>query len=219
MTSLDAYVDQVCSRLRVNPAEADDIREELNGHLKELAEELSAGGMDQREAAACALSAFGEAARIHDCLDRVHDGDPWWLVRLKGSGLGMLIGALLTAVVPVGGHLEFIAHLFPLPSSVDASRALILLNALAAGGLIGLLAAGGRALLAGWTLGCLVWLGEYVVHWVISVGGGSAVADGGLGLMNSVLLAPLLGGAFGAAVGLGTAAALSAVSRIRPQIQ
>ena len=29
MVSIDAYLDRVCGKLRVNPAEAEDIREEL----------------------------------------------------------------------------------------------------------------------------------------------------------------------------------------------
>jgi hypothetical protein len=217
VTSTDSYLDGVCGRLEVNPAAADDIREELGSHLEELAQAYAAEGNDPREAAALAIAHFGDAGKLHDCLDRVHQGDAWWLLRLKGLGLGMLLGALLGAAIPVGGHLEVFARLLPLSDALGTPQGLILLNAILAGGLIGLLAAGGRGLLVGWSAGSLLWLGEYVVYWITGVASGAA--DPAANMLNSVLLAPLLGGTFGAAVGASSSVILSATSRIRPQIQ
>ena len=217
MTSLDTYLDRACVRLQANPAEAEDIREELCSHLQELIQTHVAQGMDSREAMAAALTDFGDAGRLRDCLDRVHHGDPWWILRIKGLALGMMIGCLLGLLTPVGGHLEFLVRVFPLPADIDASRAHIAVNAMLAGGVIGLLSAGGRGLLTGWCTGSLLWLAEYVVHWIASTASGGAGV--GPNILNSVLLAPLLGGVFGAAVGAGSAAILSYTSRIRPQIQ
>ncbi len=215
-TSLEAYLDHVCARLRVNPAEAEEIREELGCHLEDLIEMHAARGMGGAEATAAAISEFGDPGKLHYCLDRVYRGDGWWVLRLKGLGLGLVIGGVLGVVVPVGGHLEFAASAFPLLGQIDPLRAHVVINAMLAGGVIGLLSAGGRGLLAGWCVGSLLWLTEYVVHWVTSVAAGPA--GGGLGLMSSVLLAPLLGGAFGAAVGAGSAAMLSLAGRLRPEI-
>lgn len=217
MTSLDAYLDSVCRHLRVNPAEAEDIREELSCHLEDLIYMHAAEGMDRRDAMAAALSEFGAASKLHDYLDRVHQGDAWWLLRLKGLGLGILIGALLGVLIPVGGHLEFLARAFPLPADIDPSRAHLVINAMLGGGVIGLLSVGGRGLLTGWCVGSLLWLAEYVVHWIAGVAG--SAAEPGPSMLNSVVLAPLLGGMFGAAVATGSAAILSVTSRIRPQIQ
>ncbi|UCC67633.1 MAG: hypothetical protein JSV79_11010 [Armatimonadota bacterium] len=216
MTSIESYLDASCVRLAVNPAEAEDVREELRAHLHELVEEHVAEGMDRQAAAERALARFGDARALHDCLNRVHRGDVWWALRLKGLALGLLIGALFGVLAPIGGHLEFAARAFPLPADVDPSRAHIAINAMLAGGVIGLLSAGGRGLLAGWCVGSLLWLTEYVVHWIIGVASGAA--DAGPSVLSSVLLAPLLGGMFGAAVGAGTAAILSAAARVRPQI-
>lgn len=217
MTSLDAYLDSACARLRVNPAEAEDIREELRSHLEELIESHATAGMERGKAVTAALGDFGEASRVRDCLDRVHQGDVWWVLRLKGLGLGLLIGAVLGVVVPVGGHLDFAVRALPLPADADLSRAYVIINAVLAGGLIGLLSAGQRGLLTGWCVGSLLWLAEYVVHWI--AGAATASTDSGANMLNSVLLAPLIGGVFGAAVGAGSSAILSATSRIRPQIQ
>jgi hypothetical protein len=217
VTSLDTYLDRACARLQVNPAETEDIREELRCHLEDLMRIHSAEGMDSRHAMAATLRDFGDASNLHDCLDSVHHGDPWWVLRVKGLGLGLLLGALLGLLIPVGGHLEYAVRAFPLPAGIDASRAQIAVNAMLAGGVIGLLSAAGRGLLTGWCVGSLLWLAEYVVHWIAAVAGGSVGA--GSNVLNSVLLAPLLGGVFGAAVGAGSAAVLSYTSRIRPQIQ
>jgi hypothetical protein len=207
----------VCDELRVNPAEAEDIREELELHLEELIATYAAAGASRAEATERALRQFGDAARLQGCLDCVHRGDAWWVLRLKGLGIGLLLGALLGVLLPIGGHLEALLPMLPLPAHLDPSRAHFAFNGMLVGGLVGLLAAGGRAILAGWCAGSLVWLAEYVVHWVASVAGGAP--EPAVNLLNSVLLAPLLGGAFGAAVGAAVAAILSAARNIRPQIQ
>lgn len=218
-SSVDAYLDRACARLRVNPAEADAIREELRSHLDELVGAYSAGGIDRREATDLALSWFGDPRKLRDCLDIVHQGEAWLARRLTGLALGAAIGALLALVLPIGGHLEFVGRLFAIPSGLDLSRVQVLVNAMIAGGAIGLMSAGGQGLLVGWSVGSLVWLAEYVFYWVATSVAGSASADGGLGVFNSVLLAPLLGGLFGAAVGIATTIAMSATSRARPQIR
>lgn len=217
-TNVDAYLSRVCARLRVNPAEADELREELRNHLEELIQAYCAGGIDRREATDLALAWFGDPRRLRDCLDLVHQGDAWWVSRLKGLALGMLVGGLLALAAPIGGHLEFIARLFAIPAGMDATRVSMLINALVVGGAIGLLSSGGRGILVGWSLGSLVWLAEYVVYWMVNIAREPRGGDASLDLLNSVLLAPLLGGVFGALVGLSTAAALSGLSRSRPEI-
>jgi hypothetical protein len=201
----------------VNPAEAEDIREELQAHVADLTASYASQGLSRSTATERALIQFGDAARLHTCLDCVHQGDPWWLLRLKGLVVGLLLGGLLGALLPIGGHLETLVPALPLPIHVDPSHAHILLNGMLVGGLVGLLAAGGRGILAGWCVGSLLWLAEYVLHWASSVAAGAP--DPSVNLLNSALFAPLLGGSFGAAVGAAVTAILSAARSIRPQIQ
>jgi hypothetical protein len=201
----------------VNPAEAEDIREELRTHLDEAIRGRVEGGFSESAAVDFALASVGDPARLHACLDRVHGGDPWWMRRLKGFVLGMVMGGFLALLIPVGGHLEFAARLVSLPSAVDPSRLPMLLNGLLAGGAIGLLAAGGSGVLVGWSTGAVLWLAEYAAYWMAQAAGGDASSAGDM--LQRVLLAPLLGGVFGAAVGAVSSAALAAASRVRPRVQ
>jgi hypothetical protein len=219
VVNIDGYLDKVCARLRVNPAEAEDLREELRGHIEELIESYSAGGADRAEARELALAWFGEAHKLHDCLDLVHQGDAWWVYRLKGMLLGALFGALLALLIPFGGHIEFLTRLFPMLSHLGNARLDVVINALLVGGLIGLVASGDRSLFVGWLVGSLVWLIEYAAYWIIGVASNTAPPEESLTMLNSVLLSPLLGGLFGAAVGISTAAMLSRLSKARPEIR
>jgi hypothetical protein len=92
------------------------------------------------------------------------------------------------------------------------------LNGILAGGLIGLLS-GARGLFVGWVAGSLIWTAEYVAYFVISTTTNAIPPDGGIHLFNSVLLSPVLGGLFGAVVGAGCSAILSAAARLRPEIR
>lgn len=214
--AIDAFLDRACARLRVNPAQADDIRAELRTHMEDAIALHVARGVDPRQAMELAVEALGDVLKLHDALDLVHQGDPWWVMRLKGLGVGMAIGGLLAALLPIGGHLELATRGLGL-NAVDGAQAQTLFNALLVGGLIGLFAAAGRGLLIGWTVGSLVWLAEYLVYWTACVGGAIAAPTGDM--LNSILLAPLLGGVFGATVGAGSAGMLSLASRLRPEIQ
>jgi hypothetical protein len=216
-SSIPAYLDSVCRHLRAGPAEAEDIREELQAHLEELARFYASQGTAPAEALDRALAQFGEAAKIGDTLDLVHEGDAWWLRRLKGLLLGMALGALLSALLPVGGHLDFALSRFSLPGGFALPRAEMVLNAALAGGLIGVCSARGKGLLIGWSLGAVLWLAEFVASWLWRAGGGAA--ESANSMLNAALLAPLLGGAFGAAVGFVSSTALAAASRIRPSMQ
>ncbi len=216
-SSVSAYLDAVCQRLRAGPAEAEDIREELQAHLEELTRLYASQGATPTEALDRALAQFGEAVRIGDTLDLVHEGDAWWLWRVKGLVLGMALGALFSAVVPVGGHLDFALSRLALPGAFELPRAQMVLNAALVGGLIGACSARGKGLLIGWSLGAVLWLAEFVASWLWRAGGGTA--GSATSMLNSALLAPLLGGTFGAAVGFVSSAILAAASRIRPSIQ
>jgi hypothetical protein len=216
---IEAYLDSCCARLPINPAEAEEIREELRCHLRELVESYVAEGMDRQTAGESALAWFGDARRLHDSLGLVHHGDPWWVWRLNGMLLGALLGAMVALLLPVGGHIEFVGRACPRPPlSGMGIPALQALNGLIAGALIGLLS-GRRGLFVGWVTGSLIWMGEYVAHFIISVATDMTPPDGGLHLFNSVILSPVLGGLFGAAVGGICTAVLTAASRLRPDIR
>lgn len=217
MASVEAYLDRVCGKLRVDPAEAEDIREELRSHLDEIVRERLGRGLSEGAAARFALAAVGDPVKLWGRLDRVHRGDAWWMRRLKGFAFGMAMGGLLALLLPLGGHLEFAARFISLPSAIDPARFPMLFNGLLAGGAIGLLAAGGRGVLVGWSAGALMWLAESTVYWMAQAAGGDASAAGNM--LERVLLAPLLGGIFGAAVGAASSAVLAAASRVRPRVQ
>ena len=217
MTSIEAYLDDSCAGLSVNPAEAEEIREELRCHLRELTESYIAEGMDRPLATERALAWFGDSQRLHDSLSLVHHGDPWWIWRLKGMLLGALLGTVIALLLPIGGHLEF-AIRPPMSALGDPARTQAALNGLIAGGLIGLLS-GARGLFVGWATGSLIWMAEYVAYFLTSAATGMAPPDGGLRLFNSVLLSPVLGGLFGAVVGSVCSMLQSAASRLRPEIR
>jgi len=113
--SVDAYLDRVCARPRVNRAE------EFRSHLEELVEAYSAGEIDRREATDLALWWFGDPRKLRDCLDVVHQGDAWWARRLKGLGPRMVVGMLLALLFPIGGHLEFVEQLLAIRPGFDIS--------------------------------------------------------------------------------------------------
>jgi hypothetical protein len=68
----------------------------------------------------------------------------------------------------------------------------------------------------GWSLGAVLWLAEFVASWLWRAGGGAA--GPATAMLNLALLAPLLGGTFGATVGFASSTVLAAASRIRPSI-
>ncbi|WP_194843422.1 FtsW/RodA/SpoVE family cell cycle protein [Paenibacillus sp. B01] len=91
-----AYLDAVCSKVRAKERHA-EIREELLGHLEELAEELRAEGMEEPEAAREALRRMGDAERVGAGLHLVHRPKPdLWLaamaVLLLLAGLAYVYG-------------------------------------------------------------------------------------------------------------------------------
>jgi len=217
VVSVDAYLDRVCGGLRVNPAEAEDIREELRSHLEAIIQERLERGLSETAATDFAITSVGDPGRVHRCLDRVHQGDAWWVLRLKGLVFGMLMGGFLALLIPLGGHLEFAARFISFSTAVDPSRVPVLLNGMAVGGVIGLLSAGGRGLLVGWSGGALMWLAESAIYWMTRAVGGDAGMAGNM--LERVLLAPLLGGIFGASVGAASSAVLAAASRVRPRVQ
>jgi hypothetical protein len=204
--------------LPANPAAAEDIREELRSHLCEMVEACIAEGMDRQTATDRAICQFGDPQSVHYSLQRVHRGDPWWIWRLKGMVVGAVLGAILSLVLPVGGHFESAGGVLMSASGWGPSPTQLVCNGLIAGGLIGLLA-GARGLFIGWVVGALVWLAEHVACFVMLTAGGFAQLDGGVDLLNSVLLSPVVGGLFGAVVGAGCSAILFASSRLRPEIR
>ncbi len=214
MTSLESYLDQSCARLSVNPAEAEDIREELSTHLQELIAEHVAAGLDRRAATARALAQVGDARSLRESFSRVHTGDPWWVWRLRGLVLGGVIGGTISLLLPLGGHLEFVTR----PFGASVAGGPLALNGLLAGALIGVLSTR-RGFFIGWFAGSLIWMAEYVAYFIVSVATNTAPPDGGLHLFNSVLLSPVLGGLFGALVGGLCTTLLTAASRLRPEIR
>ena len=106
MTSIESYLDKSCARLWANPDEAEDVREELRGHLQDLIAEYVSQGLDRRTATDRALAQVGEARSLQSSFGRVHHGDPGWMWRLKGLAVGAVLGGVISLLLPLGGHLE-----------------------------------------------------------------------------------------------------------------
>ena len=82
--------------------------------------------------------------------------------------------------------------------------------------------AGGRGrggLVVGWLLGSLVWLVECTVSWVTGTMTDSYLPTQSMTVFDGLLLSPVIGGFFSAAVGLSSAALVSLTSRPRAQIR
>jgi hypothetical protein len=216
---IESYLDRICAELQLNPAEAAEIRTELRAHLQDLISAYSAGGIDFSEAADLALSWFGDPEKIYTRLDSVHRGEAWWLRRLKGLAVGMIVAGLLALIIPMTGPLAFLSKFFAIPFGLEATRLHLLLNGLGIGGIIGLSASGGRGLFVGWGIGSLVWLIEYLILWISTSFKGSGNPETLSALVTTVLLAPLLGGIYGAFIGLGSTRLLLFLSRLRPDIR
>ncbi|MGN7455321.1 FtsW/RodA/SpoVE family cell cycle protein [Paenibacillus pasadenensis] len=108
-----AYLDAVCSKVRAKDRHA-EIREELLGHLEELAEELRAEGMEEQEAAREALRRMGDAERVGAGLHLAHRPKPdLWLAAMAGL---MLLAGL--------AYVYGLQQLYELPSVVESSLGL-----------------------------------------------------------------------------------------------
>lgn len=219
MSSIEAYLDQACGQLYVNPAVATDIRDELRGHLEELVAWHQREGVDEEEALRLALAGFGEPAKLNSYLHMVHHGDGLWARRLKAMALGMAMGSLISLLSALARQMGSASPLLLASVGAAGSQLYLPIGAITTGGLIGLLSARRGGFFVGWTLGSLAWLVAYAAVWVSGTVSGSFSPQESLSAFYGVLLSPILGGLFGAAVSLGSGALLSAGSRLRPTIR
>jgi len=133
----------------------------------------------------------------------VHRPECIWALRLKGAAAGLLVGGLLAVLLAAaegGGPLSA----FSAPAT-GGPRLLPLLNGALLGVLVGALSTTRAGLFVGWLLGSLLWLIEATACWITGTVADSYLPGQSLTALNSLLLAPLLGGLFSAAVGLLTA--------------
>lgn len=210
MVGIEAYLDRVCGRLRVDPDVAEDIREEFRDHLEELGECYQAEGVGPQEACERALARFGRSARLHALLDEVHCEEPSWAQRLRGLAVGATVGSLLALTLTPVARLGPVSPLLAL-----SGPAVFVTNGAALGGLIGLAWRARGGLFGGWLLGSFVWLVEAFCGSVIGFAGEASSSHGMLNAVNTILFAPIIGGLFGAAVGLISTALLTFSSRLR----
>jgi hypothetical protein len=215
MSSIEAYLDRVCGNLHVNPAVAADLRDEFRAHLEELAESYRAAGATAEEAYQRAIARFGAAARLCVSLEEVHREEPGWLQCHKGLAAGMLAGCLLTVPLLVLMRLGLAASLFAALLVLPSPALGLALNGLVVGGLIGLVSRAHGGVFIGWILGSLIWLVEYLCCWVLGTTSSAFSPELSLAMLNSMLLAPVVGGADGAAAGLASTFLLTLTSRLR----
>jgi len=198
MSGIETYLDRVCDQLRGNPAEIADIRREIRLHLDDLIADYCAEGMSRPEAAERAIALLGEAERLRGGLDLVHHGDRAWVRRLKGAGVGGLLGATLSLLLPLTGR--------SIPSDS--------LLAIASGVCIGLLSGSRARLLVGFAIGSLAWFASRIDALTAPLFSNS-VSPLPLEAAQSVLVALIIGGIFGTVLATGVAVLLPLVCRHR----
>lgn len=198
MTGIEAYLDRICDRLRGNPAEIADIHREIRLHLEDLIAGYCAEGMSRPEAAERAIASLGKAEQLRMGLDLVHYGDRAWVRRVKGVGLGGLLGVILS----------------PLPGLVGPRTVADGLLSLAFGVCIGLLSSFRTRLLTGFAIGSLTWSASRVGA-LIAPFFTSSTSQLPVNAVQDVLAAVVIGGIFGTAIAVGTAVLLPLFSRHR----
>ena len=103
------FYDEVLSHVRYATArEREDIRAELEGHVEDRIEALTAAGCDPEEARGCSLAAMGDPGEIGRGLDRQYTHLGLWLYRA-------VTAALLLVILSLGMNLP----LFRLHALVD----------------------------------------------------------------------------------------------------
>jgi hypothetical protein len=218
VTDIEAYLDLACAGLKINPAQAQDIREELRAHLEDL---MQSRGVDLSDSKAVetALLEFGDPSKVAGVLGLIHRGELLWRKRLKGAIFGVFLGAIL-AFLAVGDNA--ISHPLRLLISPfgPSWEALIWFNCLAVAGLLGSLSILGKPLLFGWWFGIFCWLLEYGVLWSASIVLKRHLLSSELFSSPALfLLAPLLGGVYGLVISLGTLSLAALTARLRPDIR
>jgi hypothetical protein len=215
---IEAYLDQACAGLKINPAQAQDIREELRSHLEDTLQ--SKGVMlNNPEAVQAALIDFGDPVKVAANLGLIHQEERHSRKRLKGLVFGVFLGTALGFIAVGDNAFSYLLRILIAPFGASW-EALIWFNCLVVGGLIGSLSILGKPLLSGWWLGLFCWLLEYGVLWAASL------------IMHRILitseffsspalfpLTPLLGGAFGLIITFGTLGLSALASRFRPYIR
>jgi hypothetical protein len=202
VSNLEVYLDRACGCLRVNPAEAEDIRRELRAHLEERVQEAVAGGVDVAEAVEKVLTGFGPAERVRAGLCEVHQTDPWWLSRLQCAALGALLGLAVISLLPFAQRLG----LSPTDGPSPLMGAII-------GAAIGLVSIPGRSPIAGLVVGSLGWMATGLAAFLTA---STAPPSGDwVRPFNSLLLSPIVGSFFGVVVSAASASCLRFSLRLR----
>jgi hypothetical protein len=204
VSSVEAYLDQVCTRLRVHPAEADDIREELRAHLEERLHEAVTQGAGLVEAEERVLAAFGEAEVVRASLQSVHERAPWWLYRLLAGIAGALLGTASVLLLSLVQHAGVGALALPTPA-----------EGAAAGAAAGMLCWPGRGIAVATITGALAWVSLSYLSRISGTRRSAALPLDWLCAFASVVFSPVAGALFGATVATATATLLSMSSRLR----
>jgi hypothetical protein len=219
LTDIEAYLDRACAGLKINPAQADDIREELRSHLEET---LLTQGVELNDAAAvrAALSGFGDPEKLAEFLGLVHQGERPWRRRFKGLLIGLSLGFILSWLGGKASEISPLGRFFLAPIG-GASPVVLWLNCLGLGGLIGLLSVIGKPLLLGWWIGFFAWIIELAILGATTlIGAGTpAAASNSLPAPSLLLLTPLLGGCFGLFIALSARGISFLISCFRPEIR
>lgn len=95
-TAVEQFLDGVCAKIRCR-AVHQDIRDELAGHIDELAAVYRADGMDEEQAVREAVRQMGDCSEIGAQLDKRHRPRTDWLT-LAFMAMIVVCGALVMAV-------------------------------------------------------------------------------------------------------------------------
>lgn len=102
---VEEFLNTVCAGVRFQDAHQ-EIRREILSHIEEKVEELTARGLDERDAVKQALAQMGDASDLGKRLNEVHKPrTEWGLVLLVGALVGFGLIALYT--IEANGLLEY----------------------------------------------------------------------------------------------------------------
>lgn len=111
MSSIEQYLDTVCSRIKCSEVHP-DIRLELRTHLEEIMDQELATGATTQDAVKIALDSMGDPATVGDSLNKVHRPRlEWSLLALLGGFMAIAFMTMraVQAFVPetLAGHLVY----------------------------------------------------------------------------------------------------------------
>jgi cell division protein FtsW (lipid II flippase) len=102
---INEYMSNVCSQIK-NLKVHREVREEVEGHIEEIAQEYIEGGFSIEEAVNKAIAQMGDASLIGKELNKIHNQKPEWSIVILSS-LFAVIGLAVIFLMDFNGILRY----------------------------------------------------------------------------------------------------------------